>query len=129
MTFANAGRRQAERHPELWPDVLLQLACFAGRNAKYADPGIDSAAWRVDHPAAFLDGAFLKVLDHGQAEYIVSAHLLKVTRAVEEELADAVDPPWAGVLLAAANRFLNSPIKRRHIRRAARQAIGFVEAE
>ena len=35
ITFANAGRRLAGRTPELWPQVLLQIGCFLGRNSGF----------------------------------------------------------------------------------------------
>jgi hypothetical protein len=38
----------------LWPAVLLQLACFIGRNAIYADSELDTAAFAVDDVADFL---------------------------------------------------------------------------
>ena len=43
--------------------------------------------------------------------------------------AAAPDAPFVPVLLAAVNRFLNSPLKRRHSLRSARQAIDFVGIE
>ena len=52
LTFANAGREQAERHPEIWPDILLQLACFTGRNSKYTDGKQDVSEWNVEDPLA-----------------------------------------------------------------------------
>ena len=129
LTFANAGRVQAERHPEIWPDVLLQLACFTGRNAKYTDGDQDISAWLVDDPLTFLEGASRRVFDHGQFEYIVSVHLVKLVVAAREEILARPDAPWAGVVAAAVNRFLNSPLKRKHTTRTARQALSFVAAE
>ena len=129
LTFANAGRNQAERHPEIWPDVLLQIACFTGRNAKYTDARQDVSAWEVDEPAAFLETASRQVLDHGQFEYIVSAHLVKLVTAAREEVLNRPDAPSARVMAAAVNRFLNSPLKRKHTTRTARQALSFVAAE
>ncbi len=129
LTFANAGRVQAERHPEIWPDVLLQLACFTGRNAKYTDADQNVSVWLVHDPLAFLDEASREVFDHGQFEYIVSAHLVKLTVAAREEILARPDAPWAGLVAASVNRFLNSPLKRKHTTRTARQALGFVAAE
>jgi nitrite reductase/ring-hydroxylating ferredoxin subunit len=129
LTFANAGRVQAERHPEIWPDVLLQLACFTGRNAKYTDSDQDISEWKVDDPAAFLEAASHQVLDHGQFEYIVSAHLVKLVVAAREEILARPNAPWAGLMAASVNQFLNSPLKRKHTTRTARQALGFVAAE
>lgn len=129
LTFANAGRVQAERHPEIWPDVLLQLACFTGRNAKYTDGDQDISEWEVDDPAAFLETASREVFDHGQFEYIVSVHLVKLVVAAREEILARPDAAWAGLMAASVNRFLNSPLKRKHTTRTARQALGFVAAE
>ena len=129
LTFANAGRVQAERHPEIWPDVLLQLACFTGRNAKYTDADQDVSRWLVDDPLAFLDAASRQLFDHGQFEYIVSVHLVKLVVAAREEILTRPDAPWAGLVAAAVNRFLNSPLKRKHTTRTARQALNFVAAE
>ncbi len=35
VTFANAVRRQCTKFPALWPQGLLQLACFVGRNTGF----------------------------------------------------------------------------------------------
>jgi nitrite reductase/ring-hydroxylating ferredoxin subunit len=129
LTFANAGRVQAERHPEIWPDVLLQLACFTGRNAKYANGDQDISRWLVDDPLGYLETASRALMDHGQFEYIVSVHLVKLVTAAREEILARPNAPWAGLMAAAVNRFLNSPLKRKHTTRTARQALSFVAAE
>jgi len=49
--------------------------------------------------------------------------------ALEDELAHAPDPPWAAVMCAAVNRYLNTPMKRHHGIRLARQARAFVAKE
>ena len=51
LTFANTGRNQAEHHPENWPVVLLQIACFTGQNTKYTDAKQDVSVWKVDQYA------------------------------------------------------------------------------
>ena len=129
LTFANAGRVQAERHPEIWPDVLLQLACFTGRNAKYTDGDQDVSRWLVDDPLAFIDATCRGVFDYGQFEYIVSAHLVKLAVAAREELLARPNAPWSGLVAASVNRFMYEPLKRKHTTRTARQALGFVAAE
>jgi len=129
LTFANAGRVQAERWPEVLPDVLLQIACFTGRNVKYTDETQDVSRWSVDNPIAFFEQASREVFDHGQFEYIVSIHLVKMISACREEVLARPDAPWAGVMAASVNRFLNEPLKRKHTTRTARQALGFVAAE
>jgi|HubBroStandDraft_1064217.scaffolds.fasta_scaffold00025_29 nitrite reductase/ring-hydroxylating ferredoxin subunit len=127
VTFAEAGIRAAALDPALWPAVLLQLACFLGRNAGYVDADLDTASWRVDDPAAFRAAARRLLFDHGVGRFIVSVHLLKTTLAAES-LARLV--PAAGpVLAAAANRFLHTPIKQRHALRTARQMRDFVREE
>ena len=105
------------------------MACFVGRNAAFVDREFDTDAWRVPDARAFFAEAFLELLDHGQSEYIVSAHLVKLLSAVHAEVEASPAAPWAPDLLAATNRFLHSPLKRKHTARTARQALGFVAAE
>ena len=126
ITFANAVRRQCTAYPDLWPRGLLQMACFTGRNAGFVDAGQDTDTWAVADAGAFFDGAFRGLFDHGQTEYIVPAHLVKTLTAAEREITAASDAPWVGTLLSALNRFLHSPLKRKHAARTARQALEFV---
>ena len=129
ITFANAVRTLCGRSPDLWPQGLLQIACFLGRNAGYVDKDLDVTPWQVEDPRAFLDEALKSVLDHGQFEYIVAVHYVKLLSAVKDEVTAAPDAPWVPVMLAAVNRFLQSPFKRKHTLRTAKQALGFVAAE
>ena len=129
ITFANAGRRMMGRHPELAPDVLLQTACFLGRNAGYVDPGYPADRWRVTPPRGFVESCAEAVIDHGIPEFIVSAHLVKMTCAVREEIAAAPNASWVPDLAAALNRFLNEPFKRKLTRRVAYQARETVKGE
>ncbi len=129
ITFANAVRTLCGRHPQLWPQGLLQIACFVGRNAGFVDKTLDESPWQVEDPQAFLDNGLKGLLDHGRFEYIVSIHLVKLLTAVKAEVTAAPDAPWVPVMLAAVNRFLNEPLKRKHTLRTARQALGFVAAE
>lgn len=124
ITFANAVRAQCAKFPALWPAGLLQMACFSGRNAPYTDPALDADDWRVEDPAAFFEATARGLFDHGRNEDIVAVHLLKTTLAARAEA--AADGRAAPTLAAALNRFLHSPLKRRHVRRAARQAMSFV---
>jgi hypothetical protein len=78
---------------------------------------------------AFLDAALKGLLDHGEQEYIVSIHYVKLLTAAKAEIAAAPNAPWAPTLLAALNRFMNGPFKRKHSLRTAHQALGFVAAE
>ena len=49
LTFADAVYSLCTRYPELWPAGLLQMACFAGRNAGYADPDVRLEAVSYTH--------------------------------------------------------------------------------
>ena len=129
ITFANAVRVLCDRHPHLWSCGLLQMACFVGRNTGFVDRKLDTDMWRVPDAEAFFAEAFASLLDHGQAEYIVSAHLVKLLSAAHAEVAAAPAAPWGPDLLAATNRFLHSPLKRKHATRTARQALDFVALE
>ncbi len=129
LTFGNAARTLCRRHPKLWPAALLQMACFLGRNAGHVDAELPVDAWQVQDAGSFFQESFEAVLDHSQFEYIVSAHLIKVATAVKDEVEAAPRAPWVPTILAATNRFLHSPLKRKHALRTARQALSFVAAE
>ncbi len=129
ITFANAVRHQCTRFPDLWAAGLLQMGCFAGRNARYARARIALEHWLPEDPEQFFESAFESLFDHGQPEYIVSCHILKLLTAAQEEYRHAPEGPAALWLLAAVNRFLNSPLKRKHTLRTARQSIEFVANE
>jgi len=104
------------------------MACFLGRNRPYLDLGIDESAWHVPDADAFFATARERLLDHGIRDPIFSAHLVKTTAAVAEELPHA-SPSCRAALLASLNRFLHSPIKQQHVRRLARQAIALVQRD
>ena len=129
ITFGHAVRDLCTKYPRLWPQGLLQIGCFVGRNAGFVDRTVDGARWQVGDGGAFLDDALAGLIDHAQFEYIVSIHAVKLLSAVKAELAAAPDAPWRPTLLAAANRFLNEPLRRKHPLRVAHQAMGFVAAE
>jgi nitrite reductase/ring-hydroxylating ferredoxin subunit len=129
LTFANAARRLCAERPDLWPAALLQLALFVGRNKAYVLAQQDVSGWRVDDPAAFLRAEMAGLYDHGVVEPIIACHRLKVLFALEDELAASPDAPWTGVLCAAVNRYLNTPPKRHHGLRLARQARAFIGKE
>jgi nitrite reductase/ring-hydroxylating ferredoxin subunit len=129
VTHLNSARKICARQPDLWPNALLQTGCFLGRNAAFVDWDRDVSTWAVADPAAFLDGIFDRLLDHGEPLYIYPAHTLKTATAVREEIARRPGAPWVPVLLAALNRFVHEPPKRKHMRRTARQAIRFVAAQ
>ncbi len=128
LTFANAVRSHCADTPDLWPAALLQLACFLGRNAPFLLPEPDNA-WFVDDTASFLARERKALFDHGIGEPIFACHRVKVLAAVAEETS------WAGVgslsrnVIAATNRYLNTPVKSHHALRSAHQALSFVDAE
>ena len=126
ITFANAVRLTCAKYPELWPAGLLQLACFSGRNAAYTDASLDGARWRVDDAEAFFAHGVEQLFDHGRDEYIVSVHFLKTLLAAREEVTSGAAGEVSGTLLAALNRLIHSPLKRKHVRRTAHQAMDFV---
>lgn len=126
ITFAQAVRQQCTRFPELWPQGLLQMACFLGRNARYLTDDIDVTAWHVAVREAFFTDTIETLFDHGEPEPIIAVHLLKTTLAAREEAARVQTPATADLICAALNRFLHSPMKRKHVRRTVRQATEFV---
>ena len=128
LTFASAVRQQCSRFPELWPQGLMQMACFNGRNAAFTTPEYDLEHWCPGDPGVRLESIIEKVLDHGEAEHIVSVHLLKTALAVRTEMA-CLDMEDARLLVAALARFIESPLKRRQARRTAHQSLQFVSRE
>ena len=128
LTFASAVRQQCTRFPELWPQGLLQMACFNGRNAAFTHRDIDFEGWQPREPRRQLDALIGRVYDHGQGEPIVSVHLLKTALAVRDEI-EALDETDARLMVAALQRFFDSPLKRRQARRTAYQSLQFVARE
>lgn len=126
ITFANAVREQCTRFPGLWPAGLLQLACFSGRNASFTAPRPEVERWAVDDVEAFFAEAMEALFDHGREEFIVSVHLLKTVLAARAEIRAGQPPEVARCVAAAVNRFLRSPMKRKHVRRTVHQAMRFV---
>jgi hypothetical protein len=102
------------------------MACFSGRNRPYTDDGVDGSRWAVDDIAGFFRDQTAALFDHGKEEYIVSVHLLKTLLAAREEADQARADETKQLLAAGLNRFLHSPLKRKHVRRTARQALQFV---
>ena len=126
ITFANAARKECTKFPELWPRALLQMACFSGRNAAYTDRSLDGGRWRVNDVDGFFDAGVEMLFDHGKEEYIVSVHLLKTLLAAREEVTSGAAGEAEGALVASLNRLVNAPLKRKHARRTAHQAMDFV---
>ena len=127
ITFANAVRRQCGEAPALWAPGLLQMACFVGRNRRYLDLELarSEQEWAVSDPDGFGTDVRELLLDHGVREPIYAAHLVKTAQAVQEEVPHASET-GSYYLLASLNRFLHTPIKQKHIRRFARQAVALV---
>jgi nitrite reductase/ring-hydroxylating ferredoxin subunit len=128
LTFANAVRELCTETPALWPQALLQMACFLGRNAPFLRPDADTA-FEVTDAAAFFAGEREALYDHGIREPIYACHRVKVLTAVAEETAWAGGGSLTQNLLAATNRYLHTPLKYHHGLRDAHQALSFVEAE
>lgn len=128
ITFANAVRSECTSFPHLWPAGLLQMACFVGRNRRYLDLTLGDTDWDVADADTFFSGVHEMLLDHGVRLPIFAAHLVKTAQAVQEEL-DVASDACRRYLLASLNRFLNSPIKQKHVRRFARQAIALVSRD
>lgn len=129
ITFAHAAQDAGRLDPANWPAGLLQIGCFLGRNSSHVDAKQDVREWYVGDPLTFYDSHMASLLDHAQPEYIVSAHLVKFLTAAQAVTLASPDASWVNDLAAAANRFLNQPIKRKHVLRTARQAIDFVSSE
>jgi nitrite reductase/ring-hydroxylating ferredoxin subunit len=129
ITFSNAVRHLCEAQPALWPQGLLQMACFIGRNSSYLGDQECGGDWQVEDPVTFIENSKRGLFDHSQFEYIVACHIVKLTYAVGDEVAAAPDAPWVGDITSALNRFLHSPLKRKHVIRTAQQALDFVARE
>jgi nitrite reductase/ring-hydroxylating ferredoxin subunit len=129
ITFSNAARTVCAKYPELWPQALLQIALQAGRNAGFLDADVERSQWAVRNPDKFFDGSVEGLFDHGREEFIVSVHLIKTLLAAREEHCAGIAGGPASPVLEGVNRFLNSPLKFKHARRVARQAIAFVELD
>jgi nitrite reductase/ring-hydroxylating ferredoxin subunit len=133
ITFAHALRGLCERHPALWPQGLLQLALFVGRNSKYLDPGLSAERairqWAVIDEEAFHQRAIAIILDHGSGLPIFPAHWIKTWSAARDEVADSLPAGARAAVLAAVNRLLAARFKQRHTIRTAQQAARFVASE
>ncbi|HEY4942901.1 MAG TPA: Rieske (2Fe-2S) protein [Rhizomicrobium sp.] len=129
LTFANAVRHICGEQPELWPQALLQMALFVGRNKPYVRAQQDVEAWRVGDAQHFIAREMETLFDHGIVEPIIACHRIKMLFALEEELAVAPEAPWAAEMCAAMNRWLHTPQKRHHGLRLATQAQDFVAKE
>ena len=133
LTFGHALREQCMRQPRLWPQGLLQLALFVGRNSGYLDKDMTGEAalrrWGVSDETAFDAGAMARIVDHGLGLPIFPAHWLKTWTAVRDESEAGAPAATRAAMLAAANRLLAVHFKERHALRTAHQAFEFVARE
>jgi nitrite reductase/ring-hydroxylating ferredoxin subunit len=129
LTFANASRHICETEPDLWPNALLQLALFVGRNKSYVNAQQDVDAFRVKDSNVFIAGEMGQLFDHGIVEPIIACHRIKMLFALEDELKAEPDAQWAETMCAAMNRYLHTPQKRHHGLRLATQAQDFIAKE
>ena len=129
VTHLSAARKVCAHQSDLWPNALLQTGCFLGRNAKFVDWQQETSQWAVEDGEKLIDDVLCSMLDHGEPLYIYPAHTLKLATALKEELVLNPDALWKPVALAALNRFVNEPMKKKHVRRAVTQASRFVELE
>lgn len=129
LTHLNASIKICRDQPELWPNALLQTGCFLGRNTAFIDWDKSQAQWAVGEPEPLLDAVLDGMLDHGEPVYIFPAHTLKVATALREEHEARPNAPWIPTALAALNRYVHEPIKRKHSLRTVKQAMSFVQAQ
>lgn len=127
LTFAEGAHCVVPRRLGLWPAILLQLACFIGRNAGYVDAGLDTSGYRVADADAFIADSVGGLFDHGRDRFIISVHLTKTLLACINLM--QADRALTPTLTAALNRFLHAPIKGRHVLRTARQMRELVQQE
>jgi hypothetical protein len=128
ITFANAVRVTASKYPHLWDQGLLQMMAFVGRNLAYCSEAKDQSNWFIKDKKTFIHSAKEKLLDHGISLPIFSSHIVKTALAVFEEVRFS-SSETQDVLMASLNRFLHSPIKQKHLRRTAYQAIELVKKD
>ncbi len=133
LTFGLSVREFCSRTPALWPQGLLQMALFVGRNTPHLQAGLTSAdavaAWHVADAAAFDAQARERIIDHGLGLPIFPAHWLKTWTAVRDSIALGVPDSTAAAMRAAVRCLLAVNFKQRHALRNATQALKFVERE
>ena len=128
LTFSNAVHIMCKRYPSLWPMGILQMACFYGRNIYYTDSTIDENLFQVEDHNKFKTHTLNKILDHGTRSPIYSAHYLKTSFAIFEE-GDKLNQTEREILYRPLKRFLEFPLKTKHIRRVARQTIQLISKD
>lgn len=124
LTFANAVHTLCRQVPELWPQGLLQMALFYGRNTPYVDAG-QPLEIAIDDEALFWSNIEAHLLDHGIGQPILAAHHLKTALAVRAEAAEL--PAGDRTLLYQALwRYLSSPAKQKHLWRTMHQSLALI---
>ncbi len=126
ITFAEAGERIARIVPDLWPELLLQIACFIGRGNGCVDSKLDITYWETEDTSATLETLRASLFDHGRDRFIISVHLIKTLFAAVRLIESGDAEPR--LIAAALRRFFRAPIKGRHVIRTARQMLEVVTA-
>ncbi len=129
LTFASAARKLCAIRTDLWPQALLQMACFVGRNRSYVHEDGANRRWGIDDADRFFAEAYDALYDHGTWRSILACHRLKTLAAVDEELQTHPDASFREVMLAGVNRYLHTEMKAKHVMRTMRQAMEFVAQE
>lgn len=127
LTFGEAGLRAASLRPKVWPAILLQLACFIGRNSGFVDAELDVSEFAATDIPLFLSARRAQLFDHGCQQFIISVHRLKTLLAVSTLIERL--PAEAPILATSLNRFLSARIKGRHVLRTAKQMRYLVDNE
>ncbi len=133
LTFAQALCELVRFASPPWPQGLLQMALFIGRNTPWLDAHVSAeqalARWGVDDEAAFDQRCRAQLLDHGQGVDIFAVHWLKTWAAVRDAVTSGLSPTARQASLAAVHRFIAAQFKQHHARRNAHQALAFVARE
>lgn len=127
LTFAEAVYFHAKRDEALWQSGLMQLACFVGRNKAFLG-GEDAERWLVSDADLFMRTQKARLFDMDEGEYIFAVHRLKMIMACEK-LLGLVGAETGELVLAALNRYLSTPLRKRHAARTAFQAFETVQRE
>ncbi|HEY7005395.1 MAG TPA: hypothetical protein VH392_02835, partial [Sphingomicrobium sp.] len=85
--------------------------------------------WRVRDRRSFEQRCLARLMDHGEPEYIHSSHLIKTFLAALEEIDAGLPESTADIVMAAVHRYFAEPLKRKHAKRTAHQALDFVALE
>ena len=104
------------------------MACFYGRNSFFTDRTLNVDAFKIKGTKDFEKQVIEKILDHGMPLPIYSAHVLKTAFALFEE-GEGLNALEKEIIYRPLNRFLNSPLKAKHIRRLVKQAFNLVSKD